>query len=241
MSLAESLAAVDEEEPHPAVTEQTIKSLQKIESAVERLSIDTRELIKTGWDRMLGSVSTSQPGERDGTSELAAGIAAELKAEFTPLIRATDQAQQESLQQRLAEALQTLESSLRSMSQGESSVLSRSVAIDTLRSRVESLSGQGLALLNGILSGQRHIEPQQYRELRDGPLGAALREVRRAGLLVPVVAVGRSNDDPPVYFLPGLATRYLPAVLSLVPLPAQPAQDRVRDELQRIGYSDDTA
>lgn len=38
------------------VSDQTIKSLQKIESAVERQSDDTRELIKAGWDKMLGTV-----------------------------------------------------------------------------------------------------------------------------------------------------------------------------------------
>lgn len=37
------------------VSAQTIKSLQKIESYVERLSSDTTGLIKAGWDRMLGT------------------------------------------------------------------------------------------------------------------------------------------------------------------------------------------
>ena len=41
------------------VRDQTIKSLQKIESAVERLSEDTRGLINAGWDKMLGGFGTS--------------------------------------------------------------------------------------------------------------------------------------------------------------------------------------
>src|SRR5579864_4569961 len=43
------------------ISDHTIQSLQKIESAVERLSSDTRELIKAGWDKMLGNVDKASP------------------------------------------------------------------------------------------------------------------------------------------------------------------------------------
>ena len=39
------------------VSDQTIKSLQKIESSIERLSGDTSGLIKGAWDTMLASFS----------------------------------------------------------------------------------------------------------------------------------------------------------------------------------------
>src|SRR5258706_16016557 len=60
-----------------AVSGQTIKSLQKIESDVQRQSDDTRELIKAGWDKMLIGVDKElQPKPFDTSpKDLAAGIA----------------------------------------------------------------------------------------------------------------------------------------------------------------------
>ena|SRR5436190_17397695 len=85
MSVVAIAFAVMVDRSSRAVTAQTIKSLQKIESDVERLSSDTRELIKAGWDRMLGSVSLAYPPESTAPSQLASGIAAELKSELAPL------------------------------------------------------------------------------------------------------------------------------------------------------------
>ena len=67
-----------------AVSSQTIKSLQKIESEVERLSGDTRELIKAGWDKMLGNVDRDSHVKTIETpaKEVAAGVASELRAEL---------------------------------------------------------------------------------------------------------------------------------------------------------------
>jgi hypothetical protein len=59
------------------ISERTIQSLQKIESAVERSSTDTRELIKAGWDKMLGSVDRSFPtggNVESSAKDIAAGI-----------------------------------------------------------------------------------------------------------------------------------------------------------------------
>lgn len=74
------------------VSDQTIRSLQKIESAVERLSDDTRNLIKAGWDKMLGSVENlSAPqraeaedaeDERQPATEIASGLAQEARADL---------------------------------------------------------------------------------------------------------------------------------------------------------------
>jgi hypothetical protein len=57
------------------------KSLQKIESEVERLSSDTTGLIKAGWDRMLGNVAAT-PDKSAGVDarEMTSGLLAELLA-----------------------------------------------------------------------------------------------------------------------------------------------------------------
>ena len=156
-----------------AVTAQTIKSLQKIESDVERLSSDTRELIKAGWDRMLGSVSLAYPPESTAPSQLASGIAAELKSELAPLIQSADKTKQTALERRLADVIETLESSLTRLPDADSQMARRSVVVDGVRSRLDSLSPEALALAGRIIS-HRHLEPQQYREQRFLPHLAVL-------------------------------------------------------------------
>src|SRR5262245_13410053 len=69
------------------VAAQTIQSLQKIESAVERLSSDTRELVKAGWDKMLGYVAPpllNAPIPDAAAKSVASGITAELRADLAP-------------------------------------------------------------------------------------------------------------------------------------------------------------
>ena len=70
------------------VNYQTIKSLQKIESTVERLSEDTLNLIKAGWDKMLGGFGDAPGSSRDEEDEeredreIASGLTDEAKAEL---------------------------------------------------------------------------------------------------------------------------------------------------------------
>jgi len=71
------------------VSEQMIKSLQKIEGFVERSSSDTQGLIKVGWDRMLGNMATPTPDMSESTDDstikqIAEGLAEEVR---THLIR----------------------------------------------------------------------------------------------------------------------------------------------------------
>ena len=218
-----------------AVTAQTIKSLQKIESDVERLSTDTRDLIKAGWDRMLGSVPVAHPADGKESSQLALGIAAEIKSELAPLIQSADKTKQATIENRLADIVEAMEAAL-NRSQRSDQRVSRGANVDRVHSQLEALSPEALALMAVVLSRHRHLEPEQYRQLRAGPLGAAVREVRRAGLLEPHVAGGKSDTDPPVYFLPGPVLEALGPALALVTAPGQPVQEAVHRELQRVGY-----
>jgi hypothetical protein len=69
-----------------SVSDQTIKSLQKIESFVQRLSEDTSGLVKAAWDKMLGTFQPSETiGSKSGAAvakEVASGLTAELKTEI---------------------------------------------------------------------------------------------------------------------------------------------------------------
>src|SRR5258706_2692276 len=61
-----------------AVSDQMIKSLQKIESAVDRTADDTQGLIKVAWDRLIpgAGVGAADPGPLDPSSseQIASGI-----------------------------------------------------------------------------------------------------------------------------------------------------------------------
>src|SRR5579872_612279 len=59
------------------VTDQTVKSLQKIESDVERISEETSGLIKAGWERMLGTMGATPPPT--SAKEIAAGLTDEIR------------------------------------------------------------------------------------------------------------------------------------------------------------------
>ena len=218
-----------------AVTAQTIKSLQKIESDVERLSTDTRELIKAGWDRMLSSVPVANSAEGKESSQLASGIAAEIKSELAPLIQSADKTKQAALENRLADIVEAMEASV-TRSQRTDPRVGRGANVDRIHLQLEALSPEAIALVAAVLARHRHLEPDQYRQLRAGPLGEAVREVRRAGLLEPQVAGGKSDSDPPVYFFPGPVLKGLGPALALVTAPGQAAENAIHRELQRVGY-----
>jgi hypothetical protein len=217
-----------------AVTAQTIKSLQKIESDVERLSSDTRELIKAGWDRMLGSVQPPQSLDSGVKGQMAAGIAAELKSELAPLLQQTDKTKQELLERRLQEVIEQLQSSL-TKAPRIASRTRRSSAVDAVRSALATLSPEAVGMV-ALMTGKRHLESREYRELREGPLAAAVRELRRSGLLAPQVAGGMSESDPPVYFFPGALGKIIPAALPLLPPLPRETMDKVMGEMKRVGY-----
>jgi hypothetical protein len=67
-----------------AVSDQTIRSLQKIESFVQKLSEDTSGLIKAAWDKMLGHIYRAEAAATQISSakEIASGLTTELKTEL---------------------------------------------------------------------------------------------------------------------------------------------------------------
>jgi hypothetical protein len=88
LSLVAIVFARDVDRRSERVSTQTIQSLEKIEATVERLSEDTRGLIKVAWDRLLGQVGGSaamQAGEM--SKQAASGLLAELRATLRDLIR----------------------------------------------------------------------------------------------------------------------------------------------------------
>lgn len=218
-----------------AVTAQTIKSLQKIESDVERLSGDTRELIKAGWDKMLGSVSGQSVEIPDaGAKDIAAGVAAELRAELASMASTKIQTDRVSAEQSFEDLVKRLEQSLAAQIRSESVPDRSSLQLEQARLLVEGLSSGALALALGIQ--RTHLTRRQYMMLSSGPLEQAVHELRASGLLVPVRGFDGKKEIPVYYFPPKLA-KAVRAALPLAPGPPQELIDLAGAELARVGYS----
>jgi hypothetical protein len=218
------------------VSDHLIQSLQKIESAVERSSSDTRELIKAGWDKMLGNVDkgTVPPSGELAAKEVAAGIAAELRSELKGLATGKDSPAEPQLQlKKLEEYLKSLEASLVAQLKAARLETRPSAKFESVLETMTELTQPSYALLRAITN--RHLTQSEYKLLLAGRLGASVLELRRNGLLVPVV-----SHDPrsagPCYYFPSPHARIIRAALQVLPPPPEELQEDVAKDLKSIGY-----
>ncbi|SRR6266404_1241800 len=180
LSLVAIVFAILVDKRAKAVSDQTIKSLQKIESAVERQSDDTRELIKAGWDKMLGTVQAekeSPPAVEGLAKEIASGIVTELRAELTPH-DSRDRASTSSSQQmeKLNEMLERLETTIAAQLRVPRPER-LSEAFEQAMKALEGLSPTARALAIAITP--HHLLSNTYKELmKRGILSDALKELR---------------------------------------------------------------
>ena len=214
------------------VSDQTIQSLQKIESAVERLSSDTRDFIKAGWDKMLGSVDRPSPSGGDfSAKEVASGIAAELRAELAAI---RPEAQTAAKTDEIERVLSSVEASLTAQLRNQPARSRPSEALDTTVAAARTLSQGAQELLRQI--SRVHLERDEYRKLTQGRFGDALHELRASGLLIPLQH--RNEDGKPIpcyWFSPDMASVIRNAVRFLDK--SEPSlRDEVRQELVRVGY-----
>src|SRR5258708_34989048 len=102
-----------------AINNQMIKSLERIESSVERVSSDTRELITAGWNKMLGNMGNQiDPGASnpDSTDSIVNGVATEIESELNE----DGSEEPEAKIQRLEEALRELQVTVSNLRRGTS-------------------------------------------------------------------------------------------------------------------------
>lgn len=220
------------------INARVIQTLQKIESAVERTTDDTANLIKVAWERMLPPVgagttdkSTQQTalGSDDTAKQIASGVAAELRAELSSI--KDDQSVIDEINQALARLEETIEAQLES-----NPPRSRRAETDALYNTLESLSPYALALLAELVRN-KHLTAKQYKDLANGPLANALAELRNSALLIPLAGFDEDLEEIPVYWLsPDIPPQLVNGLLPLVNPPAKARVDRVRHELARVGY-----
>ncbi|NKR52915.1 hypothetical protein GS481_01835 [Rhodococcus hoagii] len=205
-------------------------ALQRIESAVARSTADTSELIKVAWERLLpkdgspNSATTSNALDPELAKAISSGVAAELRADLEG--NGTSDQQMETL----SRALTRLERSVREQiaSAGRDS---SDDPVDGLRRAISSLPPKAAALLS-VMSENRHLTREEYRQLPARGLGPAMRSLRHRSLVGPL----ESADGEPVYWiLPGIDQRALRAFLQMY-APASAVVDEVRAVLAAIGY-----
>jgi hypothetical protein len=220
------------------VSEHTVQSLQKIESVVERLSSDTRELIKAGWDKMLGGVDKSPAPEYSDSNakQIAAGIAAELRSELVAL--SADKKSQDGESHQKIEALESylkdLEASLMGQLRRVTENTRPSVRFEEVTNTIRSLSGRALAFLRAI--SRAHLTQAEYRILSSGPMRDSILELRKSGLLAPVVH-NTGRGEVPCYYYPSDIAMIVRAVLDTIPEPPLALQQEVVEQLDSVGYA----
>lgn len=214
------------------ISDQTVQSLQKIESAVERQSSDTRDFVKAGWDKMLGNVDRPpQSGTDVSAKEIASGIAAELRAELAAI---RPEAQSAAKTAEIERVLDSVEASLAAQLRNQPATSRPSEALDSTVAAARTLSQGAQELLRQI--ARVHLGRDEYRKLAQGKFGDALHELRASGLLIPLQH--RSEDGKPLpcyWFSPQMASVIRNAVRFLEK--SDPGlRDEVRHELVRVGY-----
>jgi hypothetical protein len=79
LSIVAILFARDVDRRSMEINSQTIRSLEAIQSTVQRLSDDTGGLIKVAWERMLGTMGPREPTIEGNIEELLAGLLQEFR------------------------------------------------------------------------------------------------------------------------------------------------------------------
>jgi hypothetical protein len=219
------------------ISDHTIQSLQKIESAVEGLSSNTNELIKAAWDKMLGNVTAQHSdaptaiADRD-RRELAAGIAAEIKEELG-LLEGSPMVDPETFS-RVEQSLERLEVAVQTSTAVRTKANRFSELIDMLLPTLRQISPEAFELIAAIRN--KHLTASQYRSLRASVLGHAVAELRDTGLLSPHVGYDQHQKESRVYFIPNGLHRVIDAAISLLPPSSEEIKLGVNKELIRIGY-----
>jgi len=222
------------------VSEQMIKSLQKIEGFVERSSSDTQGLIKVGWDRMLGNMANSTPEIPSGTGDssirqIAEGLAEEVRTQLDEgKGTSSGSVDEERIIQRVSDAIQAqLKASQR---QGTSSLSSQVEGWMRTLSGITSTAYELIFVIARVKAA--HLTRSQYEKLVgvSSKYQAAMSELRSDALLIPLTGQAVPRSDQPVYWLPPGQSDAIRAALELGIRDDPAERADVMRTLTSIGY-----
>lgn len=223
------------------VNDQTIRTLTKIESVVERLSQDTTSLIKAAWDKMLDS----GPGQGQSVlndhksnlpiDEIKDGLVAEVRSE---IVRAAKSNESDS--KKLSDLERRLERMSTELEKKVTLAISRGRPAQRLEKVITSLvDGGALAReLVRFLSDSSHLSSSQYHHLLgETILRDALVTLRNEGIVIPLRTRVRQENgvDDPVYWISPEFLDSIRAAMLVLPQDDDAAES-VKNELLKVGY-----
>ncbi len=208
------------------VSDKTIQSLQKIESAVERLSSDTNNLIKAAWEKLL--TRNDHIGDLKSINEqqeLVSGATSELKNELK--ISESD--------------FNRIENTLKSIINSQAINAPQVDVIDILKI-ISSMRKETIALLI-ILLNNVHLTGEEYKELSNtsNQLSMAIKELREKGFIAPLEGYrldGEKNDQKTqvVYWFPIDIYKKIKSAAGLLPSVSGNTFNHVKSQLEDVGY-----
>jgi hypothetical protein len=231
LSLVAIMFARDVDRRSLEINNQTIRSLEAIQAAVQRLSDDTGGLIKVAWERMLGSVGPTSPQASPELQALLAGLFGELRddaGELPPghsvdhLIRDTDERARRATGRHWDRA-----------------AMPKSWAFNVVVDALESMSPLAVEVLRELQGGHL-LTRAQYQQLRQDPeLAIALDELRDRDLLMPFQRRGAKGEETVYGIAPWFRGVIGPALVLTEHEAPGPEAERVRTALREVGYLSD--
>lgn len=234
LSLVAIFFARDVDRRSIEINNQTIRSLQSIQSTVQRLSEDTGGLIKVAWERMLGTMSGQTAQTDNDLQGLLAGLIAEFREDANEIAPGTGV---EKLARKVGERVRRATDGKSGAERGSAP---RSWAFNAAVQAIESLSPLAIELLRA-LGGGHHLTRTQYQRLRRDPdLAVAIDELRDQDLLVPLQRRGARGDET-IY---GIAPWFLEVIGAALVFtghetPSEAEAQEVRSSLREAGFDVD--
>jgi hypothetical protein len=236
LSIVAIVFARDVDRRSMEINSQTIRSLEAIQSTVQRLSDDTGGLIKVAWERMLGTMEPRGAAVDSDVESLLAGLLQELRHDADDLAPGT------GVDRLVREADERLRRAAGRRSPADRAEAPKSLAFNAAVAAIEEMSPLAVEFLRVLAEGP-NLTRNQYQQLRqDADLALALEELRDHDLLMPFQRKG-SNGDSTVYGLaPWFRDVVGPAlVFTGHETPANPESQRVVAALRDAGYPVDQA
>jgi|SRR5438445_11100519 len=234
LSLVAILFARDVDRRSIEISNQTIRSLQTIQSTVQRLSEDTGGLIKVAWERMLGTMGAQTPQTSGELQRLLAGLIAELREDANEIAPGTGV---EKLARQVGERVRRATDR---KSGADRLAAPRNWAFNAAVEAIEWLSPLSIELLRA-LEGGRHLTRTQYQQLRRDPdLAVAVDELRDQDLLVPLQRRGPRGEETIYGIAPWFQEVIGPAlVFTGHESPSSTEAQRVMSALRAVGHDAD--
>jgi len=236
LSIVAMIFAVVVQRESSRVSEQTLKTLAKVESVTERLSADISSLIKAAWDKMLDSEGRSPRATSDLDAEIPASVREGLIQEITSQIQLSHGDDE------VKEVSRALEGLAKELEERFEELSKPSKISERFENVVNSLKdSQPLTReLLRILSNGHHLTIAQYgRLIEKSPLSSSLKFLRQVGYIIPLRGYKEDGglDDDFVYWLHPKTKDSIRAALLVFPVNPR-EQLTAAATLERVGYKD---